>query len=73
MPAPIVFDAGPLGKLDVTGVASGLGVGQGNAVPSDASARASLSNGQVFIQKTEGFWQFYLQAGVYDIPVLGRP
>ncbi len=69
--APISFDAGPLGKLELTGVVSGLGVWQGNAVPGDASTRAALTNGQVFIQKTEGFWQFYLQAGVYDIPVLG--
>lgn len=71
--APFTFDAGPFGKLDVTGVISGIGVWQGNNVPGDESTRAALSNGQVFIQKTDGVWQFYLQAGAYDIPVLGTP
>jgi hypothetical protein len=52
---PITFDAGPFGKLDVTGVVSGIGVWQGNPVPGDESTRAALSNGQVFIQKTESW------------------
>jgi Putative beta-barrel porin-2, OmpL-like. bbp2 len=69
--SPITFDAGPFGKLDLTGVVSGMGAWQGNPVPGDESTRAALSNGQVFIQKTEGRWQFYLQAGAYDIPALG--
>ena len=33
----------------------------------------ALSNGQVFIQKTDGWWQFYLQAGAYNILALGTP
>jgi Putative beta-barrel porin-2, OmpL-like. bbp2 len=52
--APHTFDAGPFGKLDVTG-------------------QGDLSNGQVFIQKTDGGWQFYLQAGAYNIPALATP
>jgi putative OmpL-like beta-barrel porin-2 len=72
-PTPITFDAGPFGKLDLTGIVSGIGVVQGNPVPGDASTRAGLSNGQVFIQRTEGWWQFYLQAGAYTIPALGTP
>jgi hypothetical protein len=71
--SPFTFDAGPFGKLNITGVVSGTGVWQGNPVPGDESTRAALSNGQVFIQKTEGWWQFYLQAGAYAIPVLGTP
>lgn len=71
--APITLNAGPFGKLDVTGTVSGIGVWQGNPVPADESTRAALSNGQIFIQKTEGWWQFYLQAGAYDIPALGTP
>lgn len=72
-PTPITFDAGPFGKLDLTGMVSGIGVAQGNPVPGDANTRAGLSNGQVFIQRTEGWWQFYLQAGAYTIPALGTP
>ena len=36
-------------------------------------AQATLSNGQVWIQKTDGWWQFYLQAGAYTIPALATP
>jgi hypothetical protein len=68
---PITFDAGPLGKLDVGGIVSGIGIWQGNPVAGDKGAQGDLSNGQIFLQKTEGWWQFYLQAGAYNVPVLG--
>jgi Putative beta-barrel porin-2, OmpL-like. bbp2 len=70
---PIVFDAGPLGKLSVNGIVSGMGVGQGNAVAGDDAAHGALSNGQIFLQKTDGWWQFYVQAGAYNILALGTP
>lgn len=70
---PIVFDAGPLGKLDLDGVVSGMGLVQQNHVPGDDVAQAALSSGQVFVQKTEGWWQFYLQVGAYNILGLGTP
>jgi hypothetical protein len=71
--SPTVFDAGLLGKLDLTGILSGIGVWQDSAVPGDKPSRLDINNGQVFIQKTSGVVQFYLQAGVYDIPALGTP
>ncbi len=70
---PIVIDAGPLGKLDVNGVVTGMGLLQGNHVPGDKEAQAAVSNAQIFIQKTTGWWQFYIQAGAYNIPALGTP
>jgi len=70
---PIVLDAGPFGKINVNGVLSGMGLWQGNHVPADESTQAALSNGQIFVQKTTGWWQFYVQAGAYDILVLGAP
>ena len=70
---PAIFDAGPFGKLAVNGVLSGMGMWQGNHVPGDDSTQAALSNGQVFIQKTDGWFQFYVQAGAYNIPALGTP
>src|SRR5579885_1397338 len=73
LPKSHTFDAGPLGKLDLNGVVSGLGLVQGNHAGSDAAAQADLSNGQIFIQKTSGWWQFYIQAGAYNIPVLATP
>jgi hypothetical protein len=70
---PITVDAGPLGKLDLDGIVSGMGLWQGNHVASDNPTQAALSNGQVFIQKTTGWWQFYVQAGAYNILALGTP
>jgi hypothetical protein len=68
---PTVINAGPLGKLDVNGIVSGMGLWQRNHVAGDDATQATLSNGQVFVQKTDGWWQFYVQAGAYNIPALG--
>ena len=70
---PHMFDAGPFGKLAITGILSGMGLTQGNWVPPDKPTHWDLSNGQIFLQKTTGWWQFYLQGGAYNIPVLGTP
>jgi len=70
---PAVFDAGPFGKIAVNGILDGVGMATQNHVPGDKSTQADLSNGQIFIQKTDGWWQFYLQAGVYNIADLGVP
>src|SRR5579863_5043308 len=70
---PAIFDAGPFGNIAVNGFLTGMGLVQNNHVPGDDSKQAALSNGQVFIQKTDGWFQFYLQAGAYNIPALGVP
>jgi hypothetical protein len=70
---PATFDAGPFGKIAVNGILNGLGMWTGNYVPGDSSTQAALSNGQVFLQKTDGWFQFYLQAGAYNIAALGVP
>jgi hypothetical protein len=69
---PAVFDAG-FGKISVNGILDGLGMWTGNYVAGDSSTQAALSNGQVFIQKPDGWFQFYLQAGSYNIAALGAP
>jgi hypothetical protein len=70
---PAIFDAGPFGKIAVNGFVSGLGLAQSNHVPGDDTRHADLSNGQVFIQKTDGWFQFYVQAGAYTLPALATP
>ncbi len=70
---PASVDAGPFGKIAVNGILNGLGMWTGNYVPGDSSTQAALGNGQVFIQKTDGWFQFYLQAGAYNIAALGTP
>jgi len=67
------LDGRPLGKLNLNGVVSGLSLWQGNHLSGDKPAQAALSNGQVFIQKTSDWWQFYVQAGVYNILAIGTP
>ena len=70
---PATFDAGPLGKLSVNGIVTGFSVFQNNSVPGDDSAQATLSNGEIFIQKADGKLQYFVQAGVYTMPTLGVP
>jgi hypothetical protein len=70
---PATFDAGPLGKLSVNGIVTGYSVFQNNSVPGDDSAQATLSNGQIFIQRSDGKLQYYIQAGAYTMPTLGVP
>ncbi|HLI86169.1 MAG TPA: outer membrane beta-barrel protein [Bryobacteraceae bacterium] len=70
---PAIFDAGPFGKVAVNGILNGMGMWTGNYAPSDNATNAALSNGQVFLQKTDGVFQFYLQAGAYNIVALGVP
>ena len=70
---PYSFNAGPLNKIYVGGVASAMGWAQDHATAGDKSWRANVTNAQVFVQNTEGPVQFYLQAGAYDLPALGTP
>jgi hypothetical protein len=70
---PATFDAGPLGKLSVNGIITGFAQFQNNSVTGDDKAQATLSNGQIFIQKADGKLQYYIQAGAYTMPTLGLP
>jgi len=70
---PATFDAGPLGKLSVNGIVTGFSQFQSNHVPGDSGAQATLSNGQIFIQKADGKVQYYVQAGVYTMQALSVP
>ena len=68
-----MFNAGPFGNIAVNGFLSGMGLVQSNHIPGDDTKQAALSNGQVFIQKADGWFQFFLEAGAYNIPSLGTP
>ncbi len=70
---PATFDAGPLGKLSVNGIVTGFSQFQNNPVPGDSSAQATLSNGQIFVQRADGKVQYYIQAGVYTMQALSAP
>lgn len=70
---PATFDAGPLGKLSVNGIITGYALGQNNPVPGDDTKQATLTNGSIFVQKADGKVQYFVQAGIYDLPTLGVP
>ncbi len=64
------------GKVYVTGAVSGLGFYQDNPggfIPGDRASLLDLDNAQVFVQKTDGWLQFFAQFGTYSLPDLGFP
>ena len=82
-PLPMPSMSGPLqtavphevesGKLAVTGILSGIGWTEGNHISGDPATHYDISNAQLFVQKTSGWWQFYLQGGAYNLPAIGVP
>ena len=82
-PLPMPSMSGPLqtavphevegGKLAVTGILTGMAWSEGNHVSGDSSTHYDISNAQLFVQKTSGWWQFYLQGGAYNLPAIGVP
>jgi hypothetical protein len=71
--APATFEIGPLGKVAVNGVLSGIVLWQGNHVTGNSPMHANLSNAQIYVEKAEGWFQFYLQAGAYTMSALATP
>ena len=72
-PATFNFELPVLGKIYAGGVASAFGQVQNNAVFGDHDARGDASNAMVIVQKVDGVFQFYLQAGIYSFPAIGTP
>jgi hypothetical protein len=72
---PHELPAGPFGKIEVTGILSGIGLFGNNPQTylGDTEGHVDLSNAQIFIQKTSGWFQFFLQGGAYNLPALGFP
>jgi hypothetical protein len=65
--------ASPLGKIYIGGALTGLGLTQDNPIPGFDRSKADISNAQITVQKTDGMFQFYVQAGQYSQPYLGVP
>ncbi len=65
--------AANFGKIDLNGVASGVGIVQNHAPSNDKTARADVTNAFLILQKPDGVVQFYLQVGAYDSLALGAP
>ena len=70
---PMTVDLGPLGnKVYITGVVSGMGFTQNNKT-SDKSTVGDLTNAQIFINKSDGEFQYFVDVGAYSLPTLGVP
>lgn len=79
MTPPLSANANPIGldfgggKIYVSGQLTGLGLSQDSPAFGDKKSRGDFSNAQIEIQKTDGIFQFYVQAGGYALPALGAP
>lgn len=70
---PLNFEVPILGKLYVSGIATGLLGTQSNTPSGVASSFADISNAQIIVQKPTGVFQFLVQAGIYSQGTLGLP
>jgi hypothetical protein len=76
---PYNFNAAGLGTVYLSGVGSGLGLFQTDPTTvffqgkfqHDNGSNFDLSNGQLILQKIDGWFQFYAQGGLYSLPALG--
>ena len=67
-------DAG--GKIYISGQVTGMAYYQSSPLRNgvgDAQSLLDMTNAQIEIQKTDGWLQFYVQAGNYAFPTLGVP
>ncbi len=76
-PNPFNVDLGPiLGKTYITGALTGMGFVQNNTTtggnPAHRDTGADVTNAMVDIQKTDGFFQYFIQGGIYSFPVIGQ-
>jgi hypothetical protein len=72
-PNPIGADLGPAGRVYFGGAISGMALFQDKALPGNNAAELDLSNGLLWLQKSEGLVQFFAMGGVYSFPTLGTP
>lgn len=68
---PASFDVPDFGKIYLSGAISGLGFVEDYPFPGDKREVADVDNAQIFVQKVDGVFQFFLQGGVYSLPSLG--
>jgi hypothetical protein len=70
---PESFDIPDFGKIYVSGAVTAIGLGDSPTFFGEKSAIADVSNAQVFIQKVDGAFQFFIDAGAYSFPTVGVP
>jgi len=76
-PLTVKSDLPFLGSVTINGAVTGMGLLQDNpgfvGGGRDKHALFDLTNGQIFIEKTDGMVQFLVDVGAYSFPALGTP
>jgi hypothetical protein len=70
---PESFDIPDFGKIYVSGAVTAIGLVDSPAYVDYKGSYGDLSNAQVFVQKVDGAFQFFAQAGTYSFPTVGIP
>jgi len=70
---PESFDIPDFGKIYVSGAVTAIALADTPTFNGEKDAYADISNAQVFIQKVDGAFQFFLDAGAYSFPTVGVP
>jgi hypothetical protein len=70
---PESFDIPDFGKIYVSGAVTAIALADTPVFFGEKDGYADLSNAQVFIQKVDGAFQFFLDAGTYSFPTVGVP
>ena len=72
-PTPYVVKSGAFGDITINGAVSGLAFAQSHHLTGDHSGVGDMTNAQILIEKTDGLFQFFIDAGSYSFPTVGVP
>ncbi|MGC2411937.1 MAG: outer membrane beta-barrel protein, partial [Stellaceae bacterium] len=73
-PDPLHLDVTPFfGPMYVSGAATGMGLFQTDPFLGNHHATFDLTNAQASLQTTSGWFQFFIEPGVYSFPTVGVP
>jgi hypothetical protein len=70
---PESFDIPDFGKIYVSGALTGIAFADTPTFFGEKSGIADVSNAQIFVQKVDGAFQFFLDGGAYSFPTVGVP
>ncbi|MGA2693168.1 MAG: outer membrane beta-barrel protein [Opitutaceae bacterium] len=70
---PESFDIPDFGKIYVSGAVTAIALADTPVFAGEKDAISDISNAQVFVQKVDGAFQFFLDAGAYSFPTIGVP
>jgi len=68
---PESFDVPDFGKIYVSGAVTAIALADTPSATGEKGVYGDLSNAQVFVQKVDGAFQFFLDAGTYSFPTVG--